>query len=230
MLTLEVRKREPKEKPSILREEGKIPAVFYGKKEKSTSVSVSESEFLKVWKKAGESTVVVLKGAGEDKEALIKDIDKDPVTERVRHAYFYVFEKGQKIKVKIPLEFTGESPAVKTGGVLVKVIHELEVEAAPKDLPHAISVDITALENFQSQILAKHLKLPSGVILSVGPDEVVASVYEPKEEVEEVAAPIDFSTIEVEKKGKEAKEGEVESGAESPKAETPAKDAKKESK
>jgi len=230
MLTLEVRKREPKEKPSILREEGKIPAVFYGKKEKSTSVSVSESEFLKVWKKAGESTVVVLKGAGEDKEALIKDIDKDPVTERVRHADFYVFEKGQKIKVKIPLEFTGESPAVKTGGVLVKVIHELEVEAAPKDLPHAISVDITALENFQSQILAKHLKLPSGVILSVGPDEVVASVYEPKEEVEEVAAPIDFSTIEVEKKGKEAKEGEVESGAESPKAETPAKDAKKESK
>src|SRR3989338_442262 len=229
-ITLAVEVRLPKVTVAALRKSGKLPAVYYGRKQASTPVTVSAVEFSKVLKKAGESTVVTLKTAEGDMDSLIYGIDRDPVSGTVRHADFYVFEKGQKIKVKIPLEFTGEPPAVKTGGVLVKVIHELEVEAAPKDLPHAISVDITALENFQRQILAKHLKLPSGVILSVGPDEVVASVYEPKEEVEEVAAPIDFSTIEVEKKGKEAKEGEVESGAESPKAETPAKDAKKESK
>lgn len=213
MITLHIEARDTKANLYALRKAGKMPAVFYGRKEKSTPISLKQAEFVKVWKKAGESSVVVLQGLSEDIESIIKDVMLDPVTDEVKHADFYVFEKGQKLRVKIPVELTGTAPAVKAGGVLVKVLHEIEVEAAPKDLPHKIIVDITPLENFSSQILAGTVALPQGVTMITGAEEVVVSVYEPKEEVEEVAAPVDLSAIEVEKKGKEAKEGEGEGEA-----------------
>ncbi len=219
-ITLEVLPREAKARLDVLRGKGKMPAVYYGKKQASTPVTVSAVEFLKVLKKAGESTVVTLKTQTGEMDSLIYDVDRDPVTGVPRHADFYVFEKGQKIKVKIPLEFTGVSPAVKElGAVLVKVLREVEVEATPKDLPHVLTIDIAKLVNFESQILAKDIALAEGVILIANPEEVVASVYEPKEEVVE-EAPVDLSAIEVEKKGKEVKEGEA--GAEG--AATPAGD------
>lgn len=207
-IILEVSVREPKVNLVALRKSGKMPAVFYGKKQKSTPVAVSLVEFLKVLKKAGESTVVTLKTSQGNMDSLIYDVDRDPVTDKPRHADFYVFEKGQKIKIKIPVEFSGVSPAVKEmGGVLVKVLREVEIEAAPKDLPHALIVDISMLVNFESHVLAKDIVLPTGVTLIAKPDEVIASVYEPKEEVVE-EAPVDLTKIEVEKKGKEVKEGE----------------------
>jgi len=207
-IVLEVIPREAKEKLNVLRAKGSIPAVYYGRKQASTPVSVSAVEFSKVLKKAGESTVVTLKTKEGPLDSLIYDVDVDPVTGVPRHADFYVFEKGQKIKVKIPLEFSGVSPAVKDlGAVLVKVLREVEVEATPKDLPHVLHIDISSLVAFDSQILAKDIKLQTGVTLATKPDEVVASVYEPKEEVVE-EVPVDLSAIEVEKKGKEPKEGE----------------------
>ncbi len=204
-----ISKRSKKENLDLLRKGGKIPAVYYGKKQASTPVVVSLSDFMKTWKVAGETGVVTLKNGEEELDALIYTIDKDPVTGVFRHADFYVFDKGQKMKVKIPMDFVGVSPAVKDmGGVLVKVLRELEIEASPKNLPRKIDVDISSLIDFKSQILAKDIKLPEGVSLAVLETEVVASVYEPKEEKEEVVAPPDLSAIAVEKKGKEAKEGE----------------------
>jgi len=86
---------------------------------------------------------------------------------------------------------------------LIKVLYELNIKAMPKDLPHEIKVDISPLENFESRILAKYIKLPEGVELQEKPEEVVALVEEVKEEVEVVeATPVDLSAIEVEKKGK----------------------------
>lgn len=207
MLKLNVINREKSQKIDGLRKAGKMPAVFYGKKDKSTPITISKSEFRKVWKIAGESSVIELVGTGIDAQALIYDVDLDPVTDEPRHVDFYVFEKGKKISVSIPLEFIGVAPAVKDlGGTLVKVMHELEIEAMPKDLPHSINVDISMLMNFDSQIVAKDIKLSEGVTLITKSDEVVVSVYETKEEVEETV-PVDLASIEVQKKGKEAKEG-----------------------
>lgn len=221
MLKLNVEKRDKSQKGVLLRKTGKMPAVFYGKKEKSTPIIISKADFKKVWREAGESSVIDLVGKDIEAEALIYDVDLDPVTDEPRHADFYVFEKGKKIEISVPLEFVGVAPAVKDmGGTLVKVMYEIEIEALPKDLPHNISVDISPLANFDSQILAKDIKLPQGVSLVTKPEEVVASVYETKEEIEEVA-PVDLSSIEVQKKGKEAKEGE---GAE---GEAPAQEGKK---
>ena len=114
----------------------------------------------------------------------------------------------------LPIELTGVAPAVKDlGGILVQVLHELKVEAMPKDLPHNITIDISALANFGDQILAGQIALPNGVELKVPPEEVVITISAPREEKEEEVAPIDLESIEVEKKGKEEEipaEGTVE--------------------
>lgn len=208
MITLNIHKRDVKENVDALRTTGMIPAVYYGKKEKSTPIKVSFSDFIKVWRKAGESSVVTLQDGSAELDALIHDVDVDPVKGTARHADFYVFEKGQKIQVNVPIEFVGNAPAVKElGGNLVKVLREIRIEATPKDLPHTISVDISTLATFSSVVTAKDIKMPAGVTLVTGADEVVVSVYEPKEEVVEEVTAVDMSAIEVAKKGKEAKEG-----------------------
>lgn len=220
MITLESKPRG-KESADALRKKGLIPAVFYGPKEKAASIALSLNDFLKVWKQAGESSIVNLKEGSNEHDVLIYDVDMHPVSGVPRHADFYVIEKGKKVKVKTPLVFNGVAPAVKDlGGTLIKVLHQLEIEALPKDLPHEIAVDISPLVAFDSQILAKDIKLPAGVDLVEKPEEVVASVYETVEEVE--AAPMSIEDIEVEKKGKKEEEGEA--GAE------PAADAKAEKK
>jgi large subunit ribosomal protein L25 len=209
MLTLTVEKRTKGDKTEALRKKGFFPAVFYGPKEKATSIMMPRVEFTKVWKKAGESSVIILKEGAHEHEALIHEIDVHPVTGVPRHADFYVIEKGKKVKVHIPLVFDGVAPAVKDlGGILVKVLRELEIEAAPKDLPHNLSVDLSALVELQSVIHAKDIKIPAGVTLITDASDIVASVAEAKEEVEEAPVAVDMSAIEVEKKGKEAKEGE----------------------
>lgn len=204
MLTLKAEIRDTKAKPSDIRVAGQIPAVFYGKREASTPISIRRIDFLKVWKEAGESSVVTLDTPAGEKDSLIHDVSLDPVTGVPLHADFYVFEKGHKVEVALPLEFVGISSAIKDlGGSLVKVLHELKVEGEPKDLPHNITVDIASLAQFGDQILAKDLSLPKGVEFKVSPEEVIATVAAPREEKEEETAPIDLSSIEVEKKGKE---------------------------
>lgn len=194
-----------------LRKEGRMPAVFYGKKTESTPISVMQNEFISIWRKAGESAVVTLKGATGSFDTLIHAVDVDPVTDIPRHADFYVFEKGKKLEVSVPLDFVGVSPAVKDlGGLLVKALHELKISADPQHLPHSIEVDITSLVDFNSQIVASEIKLPAGVDLMENPDEVVAAAAAPREELVEESAPIDLSSIEVEKKGKKEEEAAPE--------------------
>ncbi len=206
MLTLKAEIRDINTKPEIVRKAGKIPAVFYGKKEASTAISIPKVDFLKVWKKAGEYSVVNLETPKGVKESLIQDVDLDPVTLAPRHADFYVFEKGHKVEVELPIEFSGVSPAIKDlGGALVKVLHKIKIEAMPKDLPQGINIDISSLATFEDQILARDIKLGEGVTLKESLEEVIALVSAPREEKEEeVAPPVDLSQIEVEKKGKEA--------------------------
>lgn len=205
MLTLKAEIRDTQTEPDAIRKSGKMPAVFYGKKTASTSISISATEFDKIWKQGGESAVVTLETPEGAVESLIHEVDFDPVTGRARHADFYVFEKGHKVEVEVPIEVIGIAPAVKDlGGILVKVLYALTVEAQPQNLPHNIPIDVSSLVTFESQILAKDIILPKGVELKTNPEEVVALVSAPREEKEEESAPIDLAAIELsEKKGKE---------------------------
>lgn len=195
MVSLSIAERKAG-KPESLRKKGVLPAVLYGPKEPSTPISLQTPEFEKVFRAAGESAVITLRGVGEDKEALITDVDFHPVTGVPRHVDFYVIEKGKKVHVKVPLEFVGSSAAVKDlGGILVKVIHEIEIEVFPRDLPHSIPVDIGKLGTFEDKLLVKDLLIPPSAEVKIPMDEVVAMVTEAKEEVEEAPA-IDITQIE----------------------------------
>lgn len=212
MLKIKVDKRkEIGKKSKRLRDKGFLPAVFYGPKEDSTAITLVYGDFLSLWKEAGESTVISLEGVGEDKEALIQEVDFDPVSGDPTHVDFYVFEKGKKIEIEVPLSFVGEPLAVTDlGGSLVKVMHELPVEVLPQDLPQEIEVDVSGIDDFETHVTVGDLKLPEGVTALPEDDETVALVSPPREEEEEEeeeALEFDESMVEVEKKGKEEGEG-----------------------
>jgi large subunit ribosomal protein L25 len=203
MTTLTVTPRTTIGKSSAkLSKDGQMPAVVYGPKQETLSIALPLLDFKRILRDEGESTVLELAGLGKTMQVLIHDVDLDPVTSVPRHADFYAIEKGAKVEVAVPLVFVGESAAVKAGGNLVKVMHELEIESEAANLPHEIEVDISSLENMGDQIHVKDLKLPKGVVAQVEEDEVVALIQEVEVEAEEPTAAPDMDSIEVEKKGK----------------------------
>lgn len=209
MLTLSVQKRDTGAAVATLRRAGSIPAVVYGAHQASTPITIPERDFKKVLREAGEATIVSLTGLGEPLPTLIHEVDLDPITSLPRHVDFYAVTKGQKVQVAIPLVFVGVSPAVEAGANLVKVLHELEIEADPMSLPHNIEVDLSVLVAINDRIHVRDLILPAGVELVSEPEEVVALAQEVIEEKEEVVVPADIASIEVEKKGKEEAEEET---------------------
>ncbi len=209
-ITLEVRERaERGKKLHKLRQNGGLPAVVYGPKEETIAVTLNAKEFEKIFKEAGESSVLMLTGVGDDKEVLVHDVAFNSVRGAIEHVDFYAIEKGKEVTVNVPLVFVGEAPAVKLGGSLTKALHEIEVTCKPAKLPHEIEVDVSHLNNFEDQIKVKDLSLPEGIKVGNDPEETVALVIEAKEEPVEPVT-VDMSAIEVEKKGKDG-EGEEES-------------------
>ena len=183
--------------------EGFIPSVFYGRHTPSTPIFINAIEFKKVLADAGESSSITLKTATGIEVAMIQDVQVHPVKGYVIHADFYVLEKGQKVDVETPIVFVGESPAVKEGGILVKVLHELSVEGDPTVLPHEFTVDISALVNAGSVIRVRDIALPKGVELyNSKEDDIIASISGASLEEDTPVVPVDLSAIEVEKKGK----------------------------
>ncbi|MEK7579490.1 MAG: 50S ribosomal protein L25 [Patescibacteria group bacterium] len=209
MITLAIEQRDMKHKPDTLRKGGKIPGVVYGPKEAATPITIDKMAFDKVWRTAGESSIVVLEGVGESKETLIHDVAFHPVTDAPLHVDFYAIEKGKRVQTHVPISFIGESPAVeKLSANLLKVMHEIEIEAMPKDLPHELSADLSLLVAYGDTITVKDISIPAGVTVINSMDDIVASVSEAKEEViDEPVAAIDMEAIEVEQKGKKEEEG-----------------------
>ena len=184
MFTLTAKVRGAKESPVTLRKTGFIPAVYYGKKDKSTSVAIDMPSFKKVWKGAGESSIITLKTDHGEVDSLLYEVQVDAVTGEPIHADFYAVDKNTEIYANVPFEFVGISPAVKDlGGVLVKVLHEIEVKSLPKDLPHNITIDISSLLALDSQIAIGDIELPPGVTISEKPTEIIVLISAPREEV-----------------------------------------------
>ncbi len=206
-LTVETRTERGK-KLTSLREKGKLPAIMYGPKEEATALAVDKVAFEKLLKQAGESSVITLEGLKNSKEVLIHDVAFDAERGGVVHVDFYAIEAGKEITVHVPLEFEGEAPAVKQGGTLTKVLHEIEVSCIPSNLPQHLIVDVSVLDTFEKQIHVRDLVIPPGVRVENDPDDVIVVVQAVIEEVEAVET-IDMDAIEVEKKGKTEVEEEV---------------------
>ena len=203
MFIIKADKRDADAGLSFLRKSGKIPAVFYGAGEITTSVTLSNIEFKKIWRDAGESSAIKISTANGDVNALIHEVQVDPVTDEPIHVDFLVIDMKKKVRIKVPLVFEGISNAVKNGiGNLVKVLNEIEIEALPSDLPHNLFVDISKLETLDNHIVVSDVKLPIGVVVITSGSDLVASIVAQVEEKEEVVSSVDLSAIPVEKKGK----------------------------
>jgi large subunit ribosomal protein L25 len=199
MNTLTATKRSKADRLETIRTNGMVPAVVYGARVENTMISVSSIDFTKILKVAGETSPIVLELQGDatKKEAalkidvLIHDMQVDPVKGFPIHVDFLAVDMNKVVEVSVPLRFIGHAKAEKDGfGTLVKVLHEIEIEALPKDLPHDIEVDVSFISTLEDFIHAKDIKLPKGVILLTEGSEVVALVAAVKEEVEE-SAPVD---------------------------------------
>ncbi|MCR4285730.1 MAG: 50S ribosomal protein L25 [Candidatus Kaiserbacteria bacterium] len=206
-LTVETRTVQGK-KLAQLRDAGKLPAVMYGPKEASTLLTVDRVAFEKLFKQTGESSVIVLEGLDSSKEVLVHEVAFDALRGGITHVDFYALEAGKEITVDVPLTFVGEAPALKLGGNLTKVLHEVEVTCTPANLPKEIIVDVSVLDDFEKQIHVSDLVVPKGVVIENDVTEVVALVQAVAEE-KEVETVIDMSAIEVEKKGKTEEPEEV---------------------
>ncbi|MBI4995166.1 50S ribosomal protein L25 [Candidatus Peregrinibacteria bacterium] len=198
-----------------LRRQGFVPAEFCGREAENLHLSVSVKEFNKIFKEAGESAIIKLSVDGKKINALIHDVQKNPITDAISHIDFYGIKMDEKIRVSIPLLFGGESLAIKEGGVLIKAIHELEIEALPADLPHHIEVDLGKLVAIGDSILVKDLdvdkNLPAGrqgVKVMINAETVIATIVEQKAE-EEVAPVVSVEDVKVETEEKKEARAEA---------------------
>jgi len=210
-MVLEASPRKEKGKQlEALRSKGVLPGVVYGPKEPATAFALPRAIFEKLFSEAGESTVITLKGLGDDKDVLVHDVAYDPVSGHVIHVDLYAIEAGKTLQVHVPLEFEGEAPVLKGDATLTKVLHEIEVECLPRNLPQHLTIDVSSLVNVGDTIHVRDIKLPAGVTLTADPEDVVIVASAVVEEViEAVPEAPDMAAIEVEQKGKKEEEGEA---------------------
>ena len=212
MQTITAQKREVLgKKVKNLRKSGFIPAVLYGGKKKSEPISIKENEFVKVWKSVGESSILTLEIDGKKENVLIHDIALDPLKDNPIHADFLVVEMDKPIKVDVKINFIGDSPAIKAGGSLVKILHEFHVEALPKNLPQEVNIDISSLVEMGSSIKVEYIKITGDFKILNNPSDLVVLVEAPKTEEELKAEEGAGKSIEdIEIVGKKEKESEAE--------------------
>ncbi|TSC96250.1 MAG: 50S ribosomal protein L25 [Parcubacteria group bacterium Athens0714_26] len=226
-MELQVQKRQiTGTKVKGLRQQGIIPAEIYGRGFENFHLSVPTKDFKKVFQAAGENTVINLMVDGDKYPVLIHDVSYDGITGDVDSIDFYRVRMDEKIKVKVPVEFMGIAPAIKEkNGLLVKALHEVEVEALPNEIPHSFQVDLSKLSDIGQSIYVKDLIISGNVKVLVIPETVVATITAKVTEEEELAmqqegaAPVEEVKVEAEEKkaAKEAEQAEVAPEAESAK-------------
>lgn len=165
-----------------LRRDGKVPGVFYHKSMEPQVIEVTEAS-LKPLVYTSEAHIVSLEIAGqENRSCILKDIQFDPVTERIVHFDLQGITKDEKLEMEVPVLFVGSAAGIKKGGVLQTSVHKLVIECLPADVPQHIEVDISNLD-LGSSIHVEDIKTEKYTILN--PEgTVVVSVVAPKVEKE----------------------------------------------
>ncbi|MDC7250892.1 MAG: 50S ribosomal protein L25 [Sphaerochaetaceae bacterium] len=172
---------------------GKIPAVIYGSKTKPMHIVIDAHKFALAIGSISESTLITLNVEGDEHEVLVKTFQEDIMTDIIHHVDFYEVVRGEKLRAFVSLSVEGNPVGCKKGGILDVVLHEVEVECLPKDLPADIKVDVSALD-LNDHISVKELPVAKTVSILTDGDETVATVKSVKvekvatEEEEEVVA------------------------------------------
>lgn len=191
-----------------LRFSGKTPSTLYGKDFEAKSIQVDTKELAKIFEEVGESGLVDLSLDGKNYPILLRNPQFDPLEGNLIHVDGYKVNLKEKITATVPIEFVGESPAVKAGKILIGVTEEVEVEALPADLPEKIEVDISKLETLEQHITVADLIVDRNKIeIKTAADQTVVKLEEPKEEVVEEPTVAPSEVPATEQKAPEASEG-----------------------
>jgi large subunit ribosomal protein L25 len=185
-----------------LRNEGLIPAVMYGHKE-PVHIAVDAHEVNTKFHALSENTIIGLEGLKENHDVLVKDYQEDITTGKIIHIDFLEIEKGKTLRTHVPIHTKGTSEGERMGGQLDVILHEVEVECLPKDLPEIIEVDVSAM-SIGDSIHIGDLPEIAGVKILNSSESVVCNVAhireaileEPEEAVETEAEEADESAAE----------------------------------
>ena len=205
------RKQGKKSLRKAQRKNGQIPGVFYARNIKPISIGVAENA-IKPLVFTAEAHLIGLKVNSEQYDCIIKDVQFDPVTDRIVHFDLLGLTSGEKFTLEVPLLAKGSAVGVKDGGVLQQHLYKLEIECLPSDIPQHLEIDVTGLKIGDS-IHVRDLNFDKIEILNQ-PTTVVISVNHPK--VEKEPAPEEAAEVPAEPevigkgKGEEEEEGKSE--------------------
>ncbi len=173
----------------LLREK-KVPGALYNVSGTTYPVQFPEKELNAVLLHAGTSHIIEVEINGQKYDTLLREVDREPITTRIRHVNLWALPAGSTIDVEVPIRFVGESDAVKSGGTLVHPLEKLTVRCLPTEIPESIEVDISGLVNFHDSIHVRDLKLPETIRVLDDPDATIVTITPPKgvEEEEEASA------------------------------------------
>ncbi|MBF0483218.1 MAG: 50S ribosomal protein L25 [Candidatus Omnitrophica bacterium] len=192
-LDVQIRKNTGKKDVAITRSAQQVPAVVYGEKQEPTNVKVDQKIFEKLMRQHhGQSVMFHLNVMDGDKKlrdhsALLKEEQRDPVSNELIHLDFLRISATHELNAKVPVVSIGEPVGLKAGGSLEHALWEIEVVCLPKNLPERLVVDVSSLEIGKS-IHVSDLKLPEGVRTKHDPAAIVFAVVHAIREEVEVAA------------------------------------------
>lgn len=184
---------EPREltgkKSRRLRHEGILPATVYGFQMEPRNIQMSAHEFSGVLRKAGRTQVLDLcVGSSAPMPVLIRSTQIDPKRNHIIHVEFYRPNMRANVQTSVPVNFTGESPAVQEGGIFLALLDHLDIESLPDNVPNALDVDISSIAEINGAIHVSDVVPPNNVVITTPGDEVLAKVNPPvAEEVLEQA-------------------------------------------
>jgi large subunit ribosomal protein L25 len=140
------RKDFKKSETKRIRNEGFIPGVFYSKNNQTIHINVADKAINPLVFTSKTHLISLVLEGHDEYECIIKDIQFDPVTDKVIHFDLLGLTKGEKIKLEIPIQLIGSPIGVKEGGVIQHVMHKVEVECLPRNIPEHLVVDISDLK------------------------------------------------------------------------------------
>jgi large subunit ribosomal protein L25 len=186
-IVLNANERKTITKPALnaVRNNKRVPGTFYLKNSKPVSIDVLEKELNPLVFTANTHLISLMVQGKEEHECVIKDVQFDPVTDRVVHFDLLGLVKGEMFQLEVPIKYHGSAIGIKEGGVLQQVLHKLEIECLPKDIPSHLDVDVTDIK-LGAAIHAADLKFENINVLTPA-DAVVVTVTHPKVEKEPVA-------------------------------------------
>lgn len=189
---LEISRREVMGKAvKRLRKEGIIPANIFGHNEASMAIQIDAGAFERLRRSHGSRSVLTLRMSGtkSTQTALIRHVQREPQTSKIIHVDFFRVSLSERIRVKVPLHFTGEAPAVKTeNGVMLHLLDAIEIECVARDIPEYLEVDVSGLIEIDAILHASDVKLPANFTLITDPEEGIVKVAATRAEVAEEAA------------------------------------------